>query len=55
MCEYFNLKDGLQDPKFPWKSIGIYKFLYLRNGELISNFGIVKTFKILYFITKMFR
>ena len=45
MCEYFNLKVGLQDSKFPWKSMGIYKFLYLRNGEMISNFSTVKTFK----------
>ena len=34
--------------KFPKQSMGICKFLYLRNGELISNFGTVKTFKIHY-------
>ena len=50
MCEYFNLKVGLQHTQFSQESMGIYKFLYLRNGELISNFGTVKTFKIHYFI-----
>ena len=30
--------------------MGIYKFLYLRKGEMISNFSIVKTFKIHYFV-----
>ena len=55
MCEYFNFKDGLQDPKFTWKSMGIYKLLYLGNGELILNFSTVKTFEIDYFIIKFFR
>ena len=49
MCDYFNLKDALQDQKFPKKSMGIYK-LYLRNSELISNFSTVKIFKIHYLI-----
>ena len=53
MCEYFNLKFGLQDSKFPWKSTGIYKFLSVRNGEMISNFSAVKTFKIYYFIMEI--
>ena len=35
--------------------MGIYKLLYLRNGELMSNFGTVKTFKIYYFIKVNFR
>ena len=26
--------------------MGIYKFLYLRNGELILNFGTGKTYKV---------
>ena len=30
----------------------IYKFLYLKNSELISNFGTVKTFVLHYFIMK---
>ena len=55
MCEYFNLKVGLQDSKFPWKSMGIYKVLYLRYGEMISNFITVKTFKIHYFIISKFQ
>ena len=50
MCEYFNLKAGLLDSKFPWKAMGIYTFLYLRNGEMISNFNTIKTFKIHCFI-----
>ena len=54
MCEYFNLKDGLQNPKFPQKSMEIYKLLYLRNGELISNFSTVKIFKIHDFIMTIF-
>ena len=55
MCEYFNLKVQLQDSKFPWKSIGIYKFLYLRNSEMFSNYSTVKTFTIHYFIMANFR
>ena len=37
MCEYFNLKFGVQDSKFPLKSMGIYKFLSLWYSEMISN------------------
>ena len=55
MCEYFNLKVGLQDSKFPWKSMGIYKFVYLQNGEMISNFNTIKNFKIHYFTMPNFR
>ena len=33
----------------------IYTFLYLRNGEMISNFNTIKTFKIHYFIMLNFR
>ena len=32
--------------------MGICKFLYLINGELLSNFGTVKTFIIHYFVIK---
>ena len=55
MCKYFNLKVGLQGSKFPWKSMGIYKFLYLRNSEIISNFNTIEPFKIHYFIMPNFR
>ena len=44
MCEFLKLKVELHDPRFPKKAVGIYKLLYLRNGELISIFGATLTF-----------
>ena len=41
-----------QDPKFPYKPTGICKFLYFRNNGLISNFDIIWTLIIHYFIMK---
>ena len=45
----------IQNPKFPSKSVGICKFLYLKNGELVLNFNTVNTFEIHYFIINNLR